>query len=132
MIRRPVRRSEIARYKSMRDVIVNGKIYRLLPQTDLETNLQPPEEPDAAEFYDPSSDTAVLFLFQGKQPWATRRLIPKGLSPETIYQVISDDRTISLRSIGRRIMAQGIAFQYDASHPSTIVFIKPAAARTPP
>jgi alpha-galactosidase len=129
---RAVVAEEIAQYETMRDVIAHGKIYRLLPQTELYTNLELPEEPDAAEFYDPSIDTGVVFLFGGKQPWTTRRLIPKGLAPETTYQVLSDDRAISLRRSGRQIAAQGITFRYDASHPSTVVFIRRAAGRVPP
>ena len=129
---RAVVAQEIAQYKTMRSVIARGKIYRLLPQTELDANLDPPEEPDAAEFYDSSSDAGVIFLFQGKQPWTTRRLIPKGLTPKTNYQVTSDDRAISLRRTGRQLSAQGITFRYDGNHPSTVVYIQPAAVMSPP
>ena len=116
----------VREYKEVRDVIANGKIYRLLPQTNLATDLEPPAEPDAAEFYEPSTDTSVIFLFQGEQPWSTRRLLPKGLEPETLYQVTAPDRTISLRRQGAQLMAHGISLPYDNDRPSMILTISPA------
>lgn len=117
---------EIREYKSIRDLIANGKIYRLLPQSDLQTTLEPPAEPDAAEFFDPLTDTGVIFLFQGKQPWSSRQIAVKGLQPDILYQLTSEDHSISLRRPGKLLTEQGFSLNFDNNQPSTLVLIQPA------
>jgi alpha-galactosidase len=117
---------EVERYKSVRDIIAKGKIYRLLPQNDLTVDLEPPNDPDGAEFYDESTKTGVVFLFQGKTPWDRRRLLLKGLDSNTRYQVTSGDRTISLVRTGQQLMRSGVTFTYDASRPSVFLTLAPA------
>ena len=118
---------EIEQYKSVRHIIGNGTLYRLLPQTELSfPNLEPPASADAVEFLDTWNNAGVVFLFQGTVPWQQRRLLLKGLVPEMLYQVTSADRTMSLRRTGAQLMRQGIRFRYEAEHPSTLLFIKPA------
>jgi alpha-galactosidase len=117
---------EVARYKSEREDIVKGKIYRLLPQNDLTVDLEPPVDPDGAEFYDESTHSGVVFLFQGKTPWDRRRVVLKGLDANVNYQVTSGDRTISILRTGQQLMRGGITFTYDASRPSVLLTISPA------
>ncbi len=118
-------KEQMQRYKSVRDIIAKGKIYRLLPQNDLTTDLEPPEDPDGAEFYDESNKTGVVFLFQGKTPWERRRLMLKGLDPSTRYQVVSGDRSISMTRTGQQLMRGGVSFPYDATRPSAILYLAP-------
>ncbi len=118
---------EIAQYKQVRRIIANGKLYRLLPQTDLTLpDLQAPAESDAAEFFSAADNAGVVFIFQGTVPWQRRRLRLKGMEPETLYQITSADRTMFSRRTGQQLMSQGIRFQYAAGHPSTLLFIQPA------
>ncbi len=124
---------EIAQYKQVRRIIANGALYRLLPQTDLTLpNLAAPAESDAAEFFSAADETGVVFLFQGTVPWQRRRLRLKGLEPETLYQITSADRTVFMRRTGQQLMTQGIRFQYQANHPSTLLFIQAAPIGTLP
>lgn len=117
---------EIELYKSLRDVVVNGKHYHLLPQSDLsEPDLVPPTEPDAAAFYDPLTDRAVVFLFAGQVPWTERRVRLKGLNRATSYQVTSADGQISTRRTGAQLMNTSLRFPYVASHPSTVLILTP-------
>lgn len=115
----------VQRYKVVREDIAKGKIYRLLPQNDLAVDLEPPQDPDGAEFYNESTKTGVVFLFQGKTPWDRRRLMLKGLDPTTRYQVVSVDRTISLTRTGQQLMRGGISFTYDVSRPSVFLSLTP-------
>lgn len=117
---------EVERYKTMRENISKGKIYRLLPQNDLTVDLEPPSDPDGAQFYNESTKTGVVFLFQGKTPWDRRRLLLKGLDQNTRYQVSSFDRTISMVRTGQQLMRAGITFTYDASRPSVLLTLTPA------
>ncbi len=117
--------AEIQRYKRIRPAIASGTVYRLLPQSDLARDLEPPTEPDAAEFFDPSSNTGAVLLFRGAVPWSNRRVLFKGLDPNMNYQITSADGTISERRTGQRLMTQSIAFRYASSHPSTLLFIEP-------
>ncbi|MBI4789540.1 MAG: alpha-galactosidase [Chloroflexi bacterium] len=124
---------EIEQYKTVRKIIANGKLYRLLPQAELTfPNLEPPSSPDAVEFLDPGNHVGVVFLFQGAVPWQQRRVLLKGLEPEVYYQITSADRTMSLRRTGEQLMTQGIRFRYAAEHPSTLLFIKPAPSGAEP
>ncbi len=119
--------AEIQRYKSVRDILAHGDLYRLLPQTDLILPvLEPPAAPDAAEFYSPARDAGVVFLFQGAVPWPRRRIVLKGLDPDMLYEVASADGTISTRRTGQQLMSQGIRFRYDAGRPSALLFFAPA------
>ena len=123
--------AEIQRYKSFRSIIANGKQYRLLPQSDLQVDLEPPNEPDAAEFFDPVTNAGVVFLFRGAVPWSDRRVLLKGLDPNLRYEVTSADGTISVKQTGRQLMAQSIQFQYETDRPSALLFIKPSPLATP-
>ncbi len=120
---------EIQRYKSVRDIIAKGRLYHLLPQSDLSLPmLQPPVEPDAIEFYDATTQRGVVFLFRGSTSWNDRRVLLLGLSNNTIYDVNSADGTIALRQTGRQLMSQSLTLRYPPEHPSTLLFIKPANA----
>jgi len=123
--------AEIQRYKSFRSIIANGKQYHLLPQSDLQVDLEPPNEPDAAEFFDPATNTGVVFLFRGGVPWSDRRILLKGLDPNLRYEVTSADGTISVKQTGRQLMSQSIQFQYQAARPAALLFIKPSPLATP-
>ena len=123
--------TEIKRYKSIRNIIANGKQYHLLPQSDLQVALEPPNEPDAAEFFDPVTNTGAVFLFRGIVPWTDRRVLLKGLDPNTRYEVTSADGAISVKQTGRQLMSQSIRFEYTQDHPSTLLFIKPSPLATP-
>lgn len=123
--------AQVAQYKSIREIIANGRHYHLLPQTDLsEPQLEPPTEPDAAEFYDPASDRAVVFLFKGQVAWSDRRVVLRGLSPDHLYQVNSADGTISLQRTGRQLMTQNISLPYATEHPSALLFVTPVTIHT--
>lgn len=113
------------------DIIAYGKRYQLLPQNDLNTDLEPPDEPDAVQFYNPADETGAVFLFRGVVPWTERRVIFKGLNPYTRYEVTSADGAISARLTGRQAMSQPIRFQYAKDHPSTLLFIRPVPPSFP-
>ncbi len=118
---------EIAQYKIIRPIIANGQLYRLLPQTDLAYPvLEPPSSPDAAEFLNPGENRGVVFLFHGQIPWQQRRLTLKGLDPETLYEITSADRTISMIRTGEQLMTVGIRFHYEANQPSSLLLINQA------
>jgi alpha-galactosidase len=118
--------TEIKTYKRIRSILVNSAVYHLLPQSDLtEPELEPPTEPDAAEFYNPTTDSAVIFLFRGAVRWSERRARLRDLFPDTIYTVASADGVISLRRTGLQLMNQSINFPYADNHPSTVLFITP-------
>ncbi len=119
--------AEIKNYKSIRPIIATGVHYQLLPQSDLNQDLEPPTEPDAVEFFDPVSNTGAAFLFRGTVPWTVRRVLFKGLDPDTNYEITSADGTISERRTGRQLMSQSLRFRYASEHPSTLLFIKPLA-----
>lgn len=123
--------AEIARYKTLRRILANGKQYHLLPQSDLALDLEPPNEPDAAQFFDPFTQSGVVFLFRGNVKWSERRVRLKGLTPEAYYHITSADGTISVRQSGRALMAQPLRFQYEAARPSALLFIKSSPAPTP-
>jgi alpha-galactosidase len=123
--------AEIARYKSFRNIIANGRQYHLLPQSDLAVDLESPSEPDAAQFFDPLTQTGVVFLFHGAIPWSDRRVRLKGLDPDAYYQVTSADGTVSVRQTGRALMSSSLRFQYEAARPSALLFIKPSPLATP-
>lgn len=118
-------KEETEKYKGVRDIIAKGKIFRLLPQSDLTTDLEPPEDPDGAEFYDEASKRGVVFLFQGKTPWERRRVVLKGLDPNARYQVLSGDRTVTMQRTGQQLLRTGISFSYDSTRPSVILYIAP-------
>jgi len=125
--------AEIDRYKGLRDILAHSDLYRLLPQTDLTLSdsfegsgqvLEPPSEPDAAEFYSTARDAGVVFLFQGAIPWPRRRLALKGLDPDALYEVTSADGTLSIHRTGQQLMTQGIRFRYEAGRPSALLFLR--------
>ena len=118
--------AEIQRYKSYRKIITNGKQYHLLPQSDLQVDLEPPSEPDAAEFFDPATNAGVVFLFRGVVPWSDRRVLLKGLDPNLRYEVTSADGVIAVKQTGRQLMSQSIQYQYEVGRPSALLFIKPS------
>jgi alpha-galactosidase len=118
--------AEIQRYKDFRNIIAGGKQYHLLPQSDLAVDLEPPTEPDAAEFFDPATNSGVVFLFRGAVPWGERRVLLKGLDPNMRYQVTSADGTITVRQTGQQLMTQSIRFPYQAVRPSALLFVKPS------
>lgn len=121
--------AEIQRYKNVRDLITQGREFRLLPQSDLSLPLlEPPTEPDAIEFYNASSQKGVVFLFRGTVPWAERRVVMRGLSPNLVYDIQSADGLINLRQSGRQLMSQSISFTYEKERPSAMLFIQPAPA----
>ncbi|MBI5301168.1 MAG: alpha-galactosidase [Chloroflexi bacterium] len=118
---------EIQRYKSVRDIIVHGRLYHLLPQSDLSLPmLEPPAEPDAIEFFDATSQRGFVLLFRGSVPLTQRRVVLRGLNPNTLYEVNSADGTIALRQTGRQLMSQNITMRYPPEHPSAMLFITPA------
>jgi alpha-galactosidase len=123
--------AEIQRYKSFRQIIARGRQYHLLPQSDLQVDLEPPNEPDAAEFFDPATNNGIVFLFRGGVPWSDRRVLLKGLDPNLRYQVTSADGSIAVTQTGRQLMSQSVRFPYEAARPSALLFIKPAPAATP-
>lgn len=116
---------EIARYKSVREIIAQGKIFRLLPQTEMNADLESPADSDGAEFYSESNQAGVVFLFLGTTPWERRRLLLRGLDPNTRYQVVTTDRTMVLTRTGQQLMRAGITFPYDASRPSVTLYLTP-------
>ncbi len=116
--------TEVKRYKDYRAIIARGKHYQLLPQNDLAENLEPPEEPDAAEFFDPATGKGVIFLFRGNVAWAERRVMVKGLDPDTRYQITSADGSISVRQTGRQLMASPVRFQYTSDRPAALLFVQ--------
>ena len=119
-------KDEIARYKSVRDIIAKGKIFRLLPQNDTTTDLeQPPEEPDGAEFFSDTSKAGVVFLFQGKTPWESRRVRLKGLDANVRYRIASGDGTVNMMRTGQQLMRGGVTFPYDATRPSVVLYVAP-------
>ena len=126
---RAILAEEIARYKTLRPILRNSRMYRLLPQTDLiaPPHLQPPGEPDAVEFYDPALKQGIVFFFQGAADWGSRVVVLKGLEPEAIYRVESSDRPLSAQCSGWQLMTDGLTLTCDAGRPSAIVCIKPAA-----
>jgi alpha-galactosidase len=124
---RTVVANEIAQYKVMRPIITNGSLYRLLPQSELTIpDLLAPASPDGVEFWSSGENIGAVLLFQGAVPWRQRRVLLKGLEREMLYEVTSADRTMSLKMTGEELMTQGIRFRYEASQPSTLLFIKPA------
>ncbi len=121
---RAVIAAEIARYKSWRGIIRRGKMDRLTAQTDLlaPPNLQMPAEADALQFYDPVSKRGVVFLFQGTAAWENNRRVPlRGLDAATVYEIASADRALNERRTGEALMAEGIAWSWDAENPSVVV-----------
>lgn len=117
---------EIQRYKTVRDIIAKGRLYHLLPQSDLSLPmLQPPDEPDAIEFFDTASQRGFVYLFRGSVPWDKRRVILQGLAPNTQYDVTSADGAIALRQTGRQLMSTSITLRYPPEHPSIMLFINP-------
>ncbi len=116
--------SEIERYKSYRSIIAQGKNYKLLPQNDLTEDVEPPEEPDAMQFYDPTAGKGIVFLFRGNVAWANRRVLIKGLDPTMRYEVTSADGTIAVRQTGRQLTTQSIRFQYTSDRPAALLFIQ--------
>lgn len=117
---------EIARYKNIRALLKNSRIYRLCDQTDLlaPPALQPPETPDAVEFYAAESGEGVVLIFQGQPLWNEYRFALKGLEPGTIYQIDSGDRQISGQYSGQQLMSAGVIVSYDPDNPSIIISIK--------
>ncbi len=120
---------EIRRYKSIRPLIAGGKHYHLLPQTDLVEPLLPlPEAPDAAEFYDPATDRAVVFLFRGNIPWSSRSVRLRGLTATATYQVTSEDGAVSVRRTGAQLMNPSITQVIAENKPSTVLTVTPVQA----
>ncbi len=116
--------NEIKQYKTYRDTIVRGQEFHLLPQTDIETsNLEPPTEPDAIQFYDPAGDRSVVFLFKGVVPWTQRHVRLKGLDGSTVYRVQSADGQIALQGTGSQLANQAITFPYADTQPSSILIV---------
>jgi alpha-galactosidase len=117
---------EVQRYKSVRSILVNGLSYHLLPQSDLELpQLEPPTEPDATEFYDPTTDRAVVFLFKGKVAWDKRQVRLRGLPANHVYKVNSADGVISTEKTSSQLMRENISLPYAEDHPSSLIFITP-------
>lgn len=116
--------NEIKEYKTYRDIIVRGQEFHLLPQTELDPpNLEPPTEPDAIEFYDSTSDRAVVFLFKGVVPWTQRRVRLQGLKRTTSYSVQSADGQVVLQGTGLQLMNQAITFPYADTQPSSVLIV---------
>ena len=122
---RQVAADEIKEYKNLRQLIADGKRYQLLPQNNLEENLQPPDEPDAAEFFDPIQNKGVVFLFRGQVAWKDRRVLLKGLNPAAFYEIRTIDGTAVVRETGRQAMSQPFLFPYADTPPSTLLLITP-------
>ena len=118
---------EIEWYKQFRDIIANGKRYWLFPQSDLETHLEPPTTPDAALFYDSATQRGVAFLFRGATPWQEQRVVLRGLSATTLYDVTTTDGAFSARLTGRQLMNQSLPLRYEQEPPSIIVLLRPAS-----
>ena len=120
---------EIARYKTIRSILKTSRLYRLCAQTDLRgpPTLEPPNTPDAVEFYDPVSQVGVVLIFQGQPLWNEYRFILKGLTLDTSYSIdSSDDRSLSGTYTGQELMTAGIIVPFDSDHLSLIFWIKPA------
>lgn len=121
--------TEIEQYKNVRATIANGKIYRLLPQSDLAfPDLEEPLSPDATEFINAANNTGAVFMFRGAIPWQQRRLRLKGLEVDTVYEITSLDRSTQVMRTGHYLMTQGIQFRYDASRPSLLLWIRPVVS----
>lgn len=124
---------EIARYKSVRDIIARGRMYHLFPQSDLSLPmLQPPNEPDAIEFYDASTRRGIVFLFRGTVAWSERRVVLRALAPNVVYDVQTSDGVIKLRRTGRQLMSDKIEFTFEQERPSALLFITPAPSGATP
>ena len=115
---------EIARYKELRPLLT-GQMYHLFPQTKLlaPQNLQPPAEPDAVEFFQPSVGRGLVFFFQGAEPQNDCRVRLQGLAPELVYRLQSDDRSIDQEGTGSQWMAEGIQINRDSNRLSLLLFI---------
>ncbi len=131
---RAVIADEIKRYKETRAILTRSRVYRLFPQHDLDEHLEPPEEPDAAQFYDPVSRNGLVYLFQGSEVWSERKVLLRGLNPNLTYKVESYRRELSITQTGRELMTQGVTFTYDDHYPSTVLTITslvPVGTATP-
>lgn len=122
---RAVIAQEIARYKEWRAIIRRGKMYRLLPQTDLlaPPNLQMPPDADASEFYDSAAKHGIVFFFQGAAQ-DNQRVLLKGLDADASFAIASADRELNETRTGESLMQEGIEFTFDANNPSAVVSLQ--------
>ncbi|MBI5649002.1 MAG: hypothetical protein HZC40_00900 [Chloroflexi bacterium] len=108
-------------------------MYHLFPQSDLSLPmLQPPNEPDAIEFYDASTRRGIVFLFRGTVAWSERRVVLRALAPNVVYDVQTSDGVIKLRRTGRQLMSDKIEFTFEQERPSALLFITPAPSGATP
>lgn len=68
-----------------------------------------PNDPIAFQFHDTSSETGIIQLFFGdEQSDASRKLFPKGLQTDRIYDLYDWDKTFTARLTGSQLMRDGI------------------------
>ncbi len=110
-------RREVAVYKSLRKLIRNGKVFHLAPPNDLAVH--------AIESFDPSTNTAVVFVYRPNSALSAPIIYPQGLRPDITYRVtFQDNRNVRVAS-GSELMPRGIRVFLPTRNSAEIVYISP-------
>jgi len=127
-------KAEFALYKSrLRTLIRQADLYHV-------SSRPTPEHWDGIEYFDPASQSGVLFAFHGTAANETAHTFPiKGLNPKGSYRVAFQDHTAEdYTNSGSTLLQSGVAVHSPVPDSSEIVFIsavsspaKPASTRFP-
>ena len=92
---------EVSLYKSMRDLMRDGKVYHLTSDPDGKSS-------DAIQSYDEGTDRSLIFVYSDQQKPAVRFIQPRGLNHNSLYWVGFLEVPHSYISTGAQLMQNGI------------------------
>ena len=111
-------RREVEIYKSIRQLMRDGKVYHLTPPPDGTFN-------DAIQSYHESSDQSVIFLYREDLGPSLETVWPRGLRSDGFYRVSFQETGQSYTATGSGLMEQGIPVTFRQKGMAEIISIQP-------
>ncbi|NLE39652.1 MAG: alpha-galactosidase [Pirellulaceae bacterium] len=119
----PTQREEARRlievYKdTLRPLIRSGNLYHVSPRPRADGW-------DAIQYMSEDGGEGVVFVFRAKSPDGSYRVRLKGLRPDQIYSIVSEDRKVRLReATGRELMTDGVTVELPRKESSDILHVR--------
>lgn len=112
--------SEIALFKTFRELIRDGKVHRYTPRPNGRIV-------DAIGSYHPERDTAVVFVYAPETRFTSFTFRPRDLRPDGVYRVrFQENPNTAVRS-GNDLLQRGIRVDIPRQWFAEIVYIEPVA-----
>jgi hypothetical protein len=113
--------SEIALFKSFRELIRDGKVHHYSPRPNGRIV-------DAIGSYNPERDTAIVFVYAPETRFTSFTFRPRDLRPDGVYRVRFQENPTTAVRTGIDLLQRGIRVDIPHSWFGEIVYIEPAPA----